>query len=207
MKTREKTRTDLVVTPLPLTPCGCQRVYGTRKGEIMGMVKGQGGGVGWGGVAYVWDSVDREMCNVGVWTRAPTAARGARWQRAHVRVSVAWSGLGARGLSRSQCGRERWAVRAPGRGPRAPGPEGGARSSRAGRTESRAGVGARQLQAGRVCVGSGKAGTCCLPAANSNGAKARVSDAWVRQLRSRLSFLGSGTHGRHWQLAGPLGGP
>lgn len=161
----------------------------------MGMVKGQGGGVGWGGVAYVWDSVDREMCNVGVWTRAPTAARGARWQRAHVRVSVAWSGLGARGLSAV-------AVRA-----RALGSEGGARSSRAGRTESRAGVGARQLQAGRVCVGSGKAGTCCLPAANSNGAKARVSDAWVRQLRSRLSFLGSGTHGRHWQLAGPLGGP
>lgn len=86
----------------------------------MGMVKGQGGGVGWGGVAYVWDSVDREMCNVGVWTRAPTAARGARWQRAHVRVSVAWSGLGARGLS-AVAVRAR-ALGSEGPGPRAPGP-------------------------------------------------------------------------------------
>lgn len=54
--------------------------------------------VGWGEVVYVRDSVDGEMCNVGVWTRAQTAAGGARWQRAHVRVSVAWSEPRARGL-------------------------------------------------------------------------------------------------------------
>ena len=44
------------------------------------------------------DGVDGEMCNVGAWTRAPTAAGGARWQRAHVRVSVAWSEPRALGL-------------------------------------------------------------------------------------------------------------
>ena len=154
-------------------------------------------GIAWTGRWVMWE------CG-----RAPRLPREVPGGRGLTSGSL-WPGAGweREGNLRSQCGRERWAVRAPGRGPRAPGPEGGARSSRAGRTESRAGVGPRQLQAGRVCVGSGKAGTCCLPAANSNGAKARVSDAWVRQLRSRLSFLGSGTHGRHWQLAGPLGGP
>lgn len=45
------------------------------------------------------DSVDGEMCGVGVWAYALTAAGGAGWQRAHVRVSVAWSGPRARGSS------------------------------------------------------------------------------------------------------------
>ena len=63
------------------------------------MVGRRGCGVGWGGVVYVRDSVDWEMCGVGVWACALTAAGGAGWQRAHVRVSVAWSGPRARGSS------------------------------------------------------------------------------------------------------------
>ena len=63
---REETHTDLVVTRLPLTPCGCQRVLGgARKGERTGLVKRLGcvlGGEGlfmcgivWTGRCVMWE--------------------------------------------------------------------------------------------------------------------------------------------------------
>ena len=101
MKTtgRKPAQTFCDPPPLPLAPCGCQRAWGARKRERTRMVGRRGCRVGWGGVVYVRDSVDGEMCGVGVWACALTAAGGAGWQRAHVRVSVAWSGPRARGSS------------------------------------------------------------------------------------------------------------
>lgn len=117
------------------------------------MVKGRGCGVEWGGVVYVWDSVDREMCNMGVWTRAPTAAGGAGWQRAHVRVSVAWSGPRARGLSAVA---ER--VQALGSAGPEPRGRGALARGRESRVESRG-----RSEAGLVCVGPGMRGcAACL---------------------------------------------
>lgn len=76
--------------PLFLNTLRVPPYLGSRKGELTRMVTGRGCGVRWGGLVYVWDSVHWEMCNVGAWTRAPAAAGGAGWWRAHVRVSGPW---------------------------------------------------------------------------------------------------------------------
>lgn len=172
----------------------------------MGMVKRRGCGVGWGGVVYVWDSVDPELCNVGVWTRAPTPV-GLQGGGGLTSGSP-WPGAGRERevFLRSRRGCGRWA--APARGP-----EGGARSPGAGRAEPRAGAGPRQLpgQVGSALAGEGgdalPAGG--QPSRRRGGGKARVSDAWVRQLRSQLLFLGSGTQRQTgsvgWSSHGSLG--
>lgn len=200
MKNHEEgTRTDLVVTPLPLTPYGCQRVWGAPKREPTGMVKGRGRGVGWGGVVYVWDSVDPEVCNVGVWTRAPTPA-GVQGGRGLTSVSP-WPGAGREreGFLRSPRGCGRWAARAPG-------PEGGAHSP-----------GAREPGQVRGCSGGrsglrwlGKAGTRCLPASNrhrggvGSESKSRMPGSTSREA-SCLSWALEPNR-RRGQLAGPLAG-
>ena len=73
--------------------------------------------------------------------------------------------------SRRECGR--WAVRVLG-------PEGEESLPGVGRAESRARIGPRQLPGRSGLRWLGKAETRCLPATNGDGAKARVSDAWVR---------------------------
>lgn len=168
----------------------------------MGMVKGRGCGVGWGGVVYVWDSVDPKLCDVGVWTSAPTPA-GV--QGGGVLTSGSpWPGAGRERevFLRSRRGCGLWAARAPG-------PEGGARLPGAARAEPRAGAGPRQLpgQFGSALAGEGEEGGDALPAHGQRsrrrgGGKARVSDAGVRQLRSQLLFLGSGTQ----RQTGSVGG-
>lgn len=120
----------------------------------------------------------------------PDPGGGAGWRRAHVPVSVAWNGPRARGFSAV-------AARVRELGTPAPGPEGGARSPGVGRAEPRAGAGPRQLpgQVGSALAGEGGDALPARdqPSRSRGGGKARVSDAWVRQLRSQLLFLGSGT--------------
>lgn len=107
--------------------------------------------------------MDPELCDVGVWTRAPTPA-GVQGGRVLTSGSP-WPGAGRERevflQSRRGCGL--WAARAPG-------PEGGARLPGAARAEPRAGAGPRQLpgQVGSALAGEG-GGTRCLPADSGHG--------------------------------------
>lgn len=74
---REGTCTDLVVivTPPSLNTLWVPPCLGTRKGELTRMVKKQRCGVRWGGVVYVWDSVN-QRCVMRECGRAPRLPRG-----------------------------------------------------------------------------------------------------------------------------------
>lgn len=106
------------------------------------------------------------MCGVGVWACALTAAGGAGWQRAHVRVSVAWSGPRTRGSS-AIAARVR-TLGSAGPGPRGRGALPRGRESRVEIPDSSEAAPRSEAAPGQVRSASagegGDAPPCCLPA-------------------------------------------